>query len=127
MSDVGARLQRWLEEIRAESSSSRIGVFFTHNGVVRGTSREGLPVAALEISCDAERVSQLVAEAQAMPGVVAARAWVNEGTLAVGDDITCALVAGDVRKNVFEVWATLARRMKHEAMTQHEVVERRAL
>ena len=124
MSKTGPLLQEWFDEIKNGSASARIGIFFIHNGVVRGTSREGLPVSALEISCDSERLSRLVAEAEAMPGVVAARAWVNEGTLAVGDDMTCALVAGDVRKNVFKVWETLARRIKHEAMTQREILVR---
>jgi molybdopterin synthase catalytic subunit len=119
------RLQEWLDEIKSDSASPRIGVFFTHNGVVRATSRDGSPVAALELSCNRGRLNEAIAEVQAMPGVMAARAWVNEGTLGVGDDIVWALVAGDVRKNVFKGWATLARRIRHEATTQREILESR--
>jgi molybdopterin synthase catalytic subunit len=123
MSGMGHQLQRWLDEIKSDPASPNIGVFFTHNGVVRGTSRDGSPISAMELSCDQERVSQLIAEVEAMPGVIAARAWVNDGTLAVGDDIVWALVAGDVRRNVFEGWATLARRIKHEATVQREIAD----
>lgn len=123
MSENHPPLAEWIAEIKQSRSIARAGILFIHNGVVRGTSREGLPVSTLEISYDAGLLSRLVAETEAMPGVVAARAWVNEGTLAVGDDMTCALVAGDIRQNVSEAWGTLARRIKHEAMTQREVVE----
>jgi molybdopterin synthase catalytic subunit len=115
-------LQTWIEEIKRNSSSSHIGVFFTHNGVVRATSRDGSAVSAMELSYDRGRLNEVIAEVEAMPGVIAARAWVNEGTLAVGDDIVWALVAGDIRKNVFRGWETLARRIKHEAMRQREIV-----
>jgi molybdopterin synthase catalytic subunit len=123
MSDLGHQMHRWLDEIKSDPASPRIGVFFAHNGVVRGTSRDGSPVSAMELACDQERVRQLIAEVETMPGVIAARAWVNEGTLAVGDDIVWALVAGDVRKNVFEGWATLSRRIKHEATIQREIAD----
>ena len=127
MSDMSAQLQVWLSEIKSDSGSPRIGVFFTHNGVVRSTSRDGSTVSAMELSCDRGRLHELIKEAEAMPGVVAARAWVNEGMLAVGDDIVWALVAGDIRKNVFKAWETLARRIKHEATTQREILESRVV
>jgi len=116
-------LDEWLEEIKGSSASRNIGVFFTHNGVVRATSRDGSPVAALEISCDRRRLAELVERVETMPGVIGARAWVNEGALAVGDDIVWALVAGDVRKNVFRAWETLSRCIKHEVITQREILE----
>jgi molybdopterin synthase catalytic subunit len=122
MSNTGLLLQKWLDEIKSDSAGPRIGVFFTHNGVVRATSRDGSPVSAMKLSCDRGRLGAVIADVEAMPGVIAARAWVNEGALAVGDDIVWALVAGDVRKNVFRAWATLSRRIKHEVTTQQEIL-----
>jgi molybdopterin synthase catalytic subunit len=116
------QLQDWLDEIKSDSASLHIGVLFTHNDVVRATSRDGSAVSAMEVSCDRARLNEVIAQVEAMPGVIGARAWVNEGALGVGDDIVWALVAGDVRKNVFKGWATLARRIRHEATTQREIL-----
>jgi molybdopterin synthase catalytic subunit len=123
MSEKRPPLETWLDEIKRCSGSRRIGVFFTHTGVVRATSRDGLPVEAMEVSCDHERLSEIVAQVETMPGVVAVRAWVNEGVLAVGDDIVWALVAGDIRKNVFGAWETLSRAIRYEVTTQRDILE----
>lgn len=116
-------LQTWLDEIKNESKSKEIGIFFIHNGVVRGTTREGVAVAGLDISYDRRRLDEALAEVEDMPGVVAARAWINEGTLSVGDDMIYALVAGDIRKNVFRGWETLVRRIKSEVVAASEILE----
>ena len=118
-------LEEWLTDIKGSAAGPRIGVFFTHNGVVRATSRDGSAVSAMEVSCDRARLNEVIAQVEAMPGVIGARAWVNEGALGVGDDIVWALVAGDVRKNVFRAWETLSRCIKHEVTTQREILESR--
>jgi molybdopterin synthase catalytic subunit len=116
-------VETWLDEIKSASDSKDIGIFFIHNGVVRGTTRGGVPVSALDISCNHERLARTIAAVEDMPGVVAARAWINEGTLNVGDDMIYALVAGDIRKNVFPAWETLVRRIKSEVIVAHETLE----
>jgi molybdopterin synthase catalytic subunit len=125
MSNEHPSLQQWLDDIKSSSASPGVGVFFAHNGVVRATSRDGSPVLAMEVSCNRGRLNEVIAQVEAMPGVVGARAWVNEGPLAVGDDIVWALVAGDVRRNVLSAWETLARRIRHEATTHREITESR--
>jgi hypothetical protein len=52
MSNKGLLLQEWLDEIKNDSASPRIGVFFTHNGVVPATSRGGSSVSVMELSYD---------------------------------------------------------------------------
>jgi molybdopterin synthase catalytic subunit len=125
MSSKRPPLEEWLNEIKTSSGSRHIGVFFTHNGVVRATSHDGSAVLAMEVVCDRGLLNQVIAQAEGMPGVIGARAWVNEGALAVGDDIVWALVAGDIRKNVFSAWGTLSRRIRHEVTTQQEILESR--
>jgi molybdopterin synthase catalytic subunit len=122
MNTVRPSLDEWLDEIKRSSGSEGIGVFFIHDGVVRGTTRSGAAVSSLELTCNRQRLNDLVAQTEAMPGVVGVRAWVNEGTLSVGEDIICALVAGDIRKNVFSGWQTLVRRIKSEVIVEREVV-----
>ncbi len=123
MNNERPSLETWLDEIKSASDGKEIGIFFIHNGVVRGTTREGVPVSTLHISCDHERLAKTIAAVKDMPGVVAARAWINEGTLSVGEDLIYALVAGDIRKNVFRGWETLVRRIKSEVIVARETLE----
>jgi molybdopterin synthase catalytic subunit len=114
--------ETWLDEIKRDSKAPAIGIFFIHNGVVRGTTPDGSAVCSLDLSYDPERLDEVITQVEAMPGVAAARAWINEGNLQVGEDMICALVAGDVRKNVLSGWQTLVRRIKLEVITQHEIL-----
>jgi molybdopterin synthase catalytic subunit len=114
-------LQSWLDEIKRGPDSPRIGMYLIHNGVVRGDSRAGVPVSGMNLSYDRPRLAQAIAEVATRPGVVAVRAWVNEGVLAVGDDIMMALVAGDIRENVFGGLQELVRLIKTEVVTEHEI------
>ena len=115
-------LEAWLDEIKRDSKAPAIGIFFIHNGIVRGTTSDGAAVCSLNLSYDAERLAEVIAQVEAMPGVAAARAWINEGNLPVGEDMICALVAGDARKNVLVAWQTLVRRIKSEVITQQETL-----
>jgi molybdopterin synthase catalytic subunit len=95
-------------------------MFLVHNGVVRGTSRSGELVAGMELSVDRDRLEEIVASARLMEGVTYVRAWVNEGRLAVGDDIMYVVVAGDIREHVFEALQALVRMIKTQVVTEKE-------
>ncbi len=112
----------WLDELKASPAAASTGMYLVHNGVVRGHSRDGRPVSGMTLTVDRERLAELVKSATLMEGVTAVRAWVNEGELAVGDDIMVVLVAGDVREHVFEALQALVRMIKAEVV---EEVERR--
>lgn len=112
--------EAWLAEIKQGSEASRIGMYLVHNGVVRGTARDGSVVTGMELSHDHDRLPKVIDEVKAMPGVVAVRAWVNEGSLSVGDDIMLALVAGDIRENVFGGLQQLVRLIKTEVVREIE-------
>ena len=95
-------------------------MYLAHNGVVRGTARDGSVVHGMDLAYDRDGLARAIAEAQTMPGVVAARAWINEGSLQVGDDIMLALVAGDIRENVFAGLQQLVRLIKTEVVKEVE-------
>ena len=73
-------MDTWLAEAKAHESSKHIGMYLTHNGVVRETSRaqvregaEGtLPVLAMEFGYDAEKVTAAVADAIALENAMTA-------------------------------------------------------
>jgi len=72
------------------------------------------------LSVDREKLEQVLAEAATWEGVVAVRAWVNEGSLGVGDDIMSVLVAGDIREHVFDALQQLVRIIKTEVVAEEE-------
>ncbi len=113
--------ETWLDEIKRSSESVGIGMYLAHNGVVRGTSRDGSPVVGMDLSYDHDRLREVVLQVQTMPGVVALRVWVNEGRLAVGEDIMRVLVAGDIRENVFGALQELVRLIKTECVREREI------
>lgn len=114
-------LDAWLAEVKAEQSASGVGMYLCHNGVVRSFSRDGRPVASMELSVDRDRLAEILSTAELMEGVSVVRAWVNEGHLNVGDDIMYVLVGGDIRDHVFEALGALVRMIKSEVVTEEEV------
>jgi molybdopterin synthase catalytic subunit len=113
--------ESWLDEIKTGPGGAKIGMYLMHNGVVRGTSRDGALVTSMELTHDHDRLRDIVALVEARPGIVALRVWINEGTLSVGDDIMRVLVAGDFRENVFTALQDLVRLIKTECVRENEV------
>ncbi len=111
----------WLDEIKASPEAAGIGMYLMHNGVVRGSARDGSAVTGMDLSYDAERLEGIKAEISARPGVIALRAWVNEGRLAVGDDIMRVLIGGDIRENVFGSLQEFVRLVKTECVREWEM------
>lgn len=117
---VKPSLDAWLVEVKSGDIAGT-GMFLAHNGIVRGTSRDGRPVTGMILSVDRDRLAELVESARLMEGVTHVKAWVNEGTLAVGDDIMYVLVGGDIRDHVFEALGALVRMIKTEVVTEEEL------
>ena len=111
----------WLDELRSGALDSPVGMFLIHNGGVRPTSRAGAKVNGMVLAVDRQAERAAVERAQAMPGIAAVRLWINEGLLAVGDDIMVALVAGDIRDNVFAALQSLVAEVKGNVVKEREM------
>jgi molybdopterin synthase catalytic subunit len=111
----------WVREVKAQPDAAGIGMILNHQGIVRGTSRSGALVQAMDLEVDRPRLERALAEAKDLPGVLAVRAWVNEGHLAVGDDIMKVLVAGDIRENAFGALQQLVTVIKTEVVRESEL------
>ena len=95
-----------IAEIRRNPDFSKAGMLLAHNGVVRGTSRDGRRVKGLRVQVDHRRLEQILAEQRQRPGILDIRVAIAEGQdLAVGDDVMALIVAGDIRENVIAVLA----------------------
>lgn len=121
-------MDQWLREAKACPDAGKIGMYLTHNGVVRETARaavregaQAAPVRAMRFSYDREGMEAAVAEARRMEGVYYVRAWLNEGELEPGDDIMYVLVGGDIRPRVIAALQFLVGKLKSECVTEQEI------
>ncbi len=114
-------IERWLEEIKRSGNKEQMGMLLVHNGIVRATSKDGRPVGGMELSYDKKELDRLVAAFQEREGIVAIRVWINEGTLAVGDDIMFILVAGRFRTDVLPVLQELLTAVKRDVVREREI------
>ena len=122
-------IDQWLKEAKKSPNAGKIGMYLTHNGVVRetarATAREGDTTAGLVrgmwFSYDKEKVESVIADAWQMEGIYYIRTWLNEGELQVGDDIMYVLIGGDIRTHVVDALQYLIGRIKKECVTENEL------
>ena len=128
MSKAAPSMDEWLKEAKSQLSAGKIGMYLVHNGVVRQTAkalvRQGdetaLPVTGMYFAYDAEKVKAAQAKAMEMPGIGYIKVWLNEGELAVGDDIMYVLVGGDIRPHVIDALQALVGTIKNECVIERE-------
>ena len=92
-----------IDRIKSHPDYAKVGMILCHNGVVRGTSRDGKRVSGLTLSIDREALDPIIAEQRQRPGIVDILVEFREGALKVGDDILFIVVAGDLRHHVIPV------------------------
>jgi molybdopterin synthase catalytic subunit len=92
-----------------------------HRGVVRATSKAGGLITKMSLTYDAERLDALLGTFRAQKGIAEIRVWINEGELAIGDDIMSVLVAGRFRTDVLPVFEALVAAIKNEVVREREL------
>ena len=124
-------VDQWLREAKTDPSAAGCGMYLVHNGVVRRTARakvrqggeDGAPVTGMVFSYDREKAAKAIEAAKQMEGIGFVRVWLNEGELAVGDDIMLVLIGGDIRPHVIDALQTLVGTLKNECVTERECSE----
>ena len=71
-------------------------------------------------SYNPERVEAAIAETHQMEGIYYIKVWLNEGELALGDDIMYVLIGGDIRPHVVDALQSLVGRIKSGCVTETE-------
>ena len=90
-----------LDSIKKHPDFEKAGMILCHNGVVRGTSRDGRKVTGLRVAVDRDRLTQVLTEQRSRPGILDIQVEIAaDKDLAVGDDVMMLVVAGDIRENV---------------------------
>ncbi|MGD0276109.1 MAG: molybdenum cofactor biosynthesis protein MoaE [Syntrophales bacterium] len=102
-----------IQKIKKHPRYNEVGMILCHNGVVRGTSRNGRPVTELMVRVNRQILDDILAAIRNRQGIIEALAEVREGTLKVGDDVMYVVVAGDFRENVFPAIQDAVNLIKH--------------
>lgn len=121
-------MDAWLKEAKAHESAPKVGMYLTHNGIVRQSARakvrqgaeDTLPVVSMDFSYDREKVEAVIAETYRREGIFYVKVWLNEGHLQVGDDIMYVLIGGDIRPHVVDALQYLVGRIKQECVSETE-------
>ena len=120
----------WLKEAKAHESAPRIGMYLSHNGIVRESNKASVrngeaerKVKGMLFSYDEEKLNSVIADARALDGIYYIRVWLNEGELKTGDDIMYVLIGGDIRPRVVDCLQYLVGRIKNECVVETELYE----
>ena len=122
-------IDQWLKEAKMDENADRIGMYLTHNGVVRKTAKslvrendlDAKDVKGMLFSYDKEKLEQIIDETKKLVGIYYVRVWLNEGKLEVGDDLMYVLIGGDIRPNVTDALDYIVGRIKAECVTEEEI------
>ncbi len=122
-------MEVWLKEAKKDPNAGKVGMYLTHNGIVRETAkamvRDGEQdtkrVVGMLFSYDKEKVDAVIEETYQLEGIFYVRVWLNEGSLKVGDDIMYVLIGGDIRPHVVEALNFLVGKLKAEGVTETEL------
>ena len=122
-------MDAWLSEAKSSEHAGKIGMYLTHNGVVRESAKalvrsgdeSAKPVKGMIFSYEKEKVNAVVADAYNLPGIYYVKVWLNEGELKVGDDLMYVLVGGDIRPHVIAGLEYIVGRLKNECVTETEL------
>ena len=122
-------MDAWLKEAKSHESAPKIGMYLTHNGVVRQTPKakvrygveDAQDVTGMVFSYDQEKVDAVLSYARNLDGIYYIRVWLNEGELKVGDDIMYVLIGGDIRPRVVDALNYIIGRIKNECVVEREL------
>ena len=121
-------MDEWLKEAKQHESAPKIGMYLVHNGTVRQTAKAAVrygkdgcePVVGMTFAYDAKKVEEVVADGYKLEGIYYIRVWLNEGELAMGDDIMYVLIGGDIRPRVVDALQYVVGRLKDECVVEVE-------
>ena len=131
MSKPSPSMDAWLQEAKQRPDTAKVGMYLTHNGVVRQTAKAKVrhdaadtkAVIGMQFSYDAQKVDAVIADTYAMEGIYYVKVWLNEGTLNVGDDLMYVLIGGDIRPRVIDALQYLVGRVKNECVQEVELYQ----
>lgn len=128
---ISPSMDEWMKEAKAHENAKKIGMYLTHNGIVRESAKAKVrfgeentkAVSGMLFSYDQGKVDKAIEETLQMEGIYYVKAWLNEGNLNVGDDIMYVLIGGDIRPRVVDALQFLVGKLKNECVQETEIYE----
>ncbi len=114
------QLTALIDRIKSHPDYAKVGMILCHNGVVRGTSRDGRPVSGLTVTVDRAALDDILAEQKQRPGIIDVLVEIRGGSLKVGDDVMFIVVAGDLRDHVIPVLEDTLNAIKKRVTRKEE-------
>ena len=109
-----------IDRIKSHPDYPKAGMILCHNGVVRGTSRDGRPVSGLTVAVDRKTLESILSAQRQRPGIIDILVEFREGSLNVGDDVMFIVVAGDLRDHVIPVLEDTLNAIKKRVVHKEE-------
>ena len=114
-------LQTMIDTIKKRSDYDQAGMILAHNGVVRGTSRDGRRVSGLKVAVNHDKLSAILESNRQSTGIIDIQVWINEDKdLVVGEDVMFLVVAGDIREHVISTLETTLNEIKSTVTSKTE-------
>lgn len=114
-------LNNLIDAVKKHPDYDKAGMILCHNGVVRGTSRDGRQVSGLRITVDHDKLRNVITENKKRKGIIEILIEIAEDKdLSVGDDVMFLVVAGDIRDNVIEALKETLNDIKTTVTTKTE-------
>lgn len=129
-------MDEWLYEAKRDPRSHMVGMYLTHNGVVRATPKKQVravseeeaaqgaslgTVVSIDFSYDEDGLAAAVEEARTWPGIYYVRVWLNEGVLEVGDSLMYVLIGADIRPHAVDALQRLVGHIKNNLVVEKEL------
>jgi molybdopterin synthase catalytic subunit len=126
----------WLAEAKQGENAEMIGMYLTHNGVVRATPRHtvraetNVPegalgkserVTAVDFSYDKKGLERAIEETLTWEGVYYVRAWLNEGVVSVGGSLMYVMIGADIRPHAISALERLVGHIKSNLVQEKEL------
>ncbi len=110
-----------VDTIKKHPDYNKVGMILCHNGVVRGTSRDGRKVSGIKVAVDHTKLKKIITESKKKPGIVEVLVEIFDGKdLMVGDNVMYLVVAGDIRENVITTLQDTLNEIKTTVTTKIE-------
>ncbi|WKY44641.1 molybdenum cofactor biosynthesis protein MoaE [Eubacteriaceae bacterium ES2] len=121
-------VDEWLKQAKKDESALQEGMYLVHNGTVRQTPKakvrqgldDGSKVKGMFFSYDEVKVNAAIRKTFELDGIFHVRVWLNQGELALGDDIMLVLIGGDIRPHVIDGLQFLVETIKTTCVTEVE-------
>lgn len=114
-------INNWVKEIKEKTKPDELGMILIHNGIVRGTSKDGRFIKSMRLSYNKELLKDYIDSVKNRDGIADIKVWINEGELNIGDDIMLILVAGRFRTDVLPVLQEVLTKIKKEIVQEEEI------